>query len=105
VLCDVTPAPGRTYTRQTWPPRGRGRGESLTSPRRLKAKSRAAEVLRLRGQGFTWQQIAQRTGFADPSGPYHAYKRTLDRLDWDASRRAELKKQNQSERRITHHDR
>src|SRR5690349_15866657 len=43
-ICDATPTPGRTYTRYTWPPRGRGRGESLTSPRRIEAKLRTVEV-------------------------------------------------------------
>src|SRR5882762_11924855 len=35
---DETPLPGHTYTRATWPPRGQGRGESLSSPRRIEAK-------------------------------------------------------------------
>lgn len=89
-LLDVTPAPGCTYTRDTWPPRGRGRGESITSPRRIAAKLRAAEVIRLRAQECTWQQIAVALGFADASGAYRAYKRTVDRLDWDEQRRYEL---------------
>jgi hypothetical protein len=47
VLADVTPRPERTYTRATWPPRGRGRGESLTSPRRIEAKLRAHKAYAL----------------------------------------------------------
>lgn len=85
---DVSPAPGQTYTRLTWPPRGRGRGESLTSPRRMRAKFRAVEVVRLRLQEHcTWEEIARRTGFADPSGAYRAMKRALDRIDWDNAER------------------
>jgi hypothetical protein len=83
VWVDVSPAPGHTYTRDTWPPRGRGRGESLYSPRRIEAKLRTIEVIELCRQGHTWDSIAQRTGFKDPSGPYRAMKRTMDRVDWD----------------------
>src|SRR5947209_19646099 len=83
VLADVTPMPGRTYTRYTWPPRGRGRGESLTSPRRIDAKLRTVQVFRLRMAGYTWQQIARTLGFRDASGPYRAYRRTIDRVDLD----------------------
>lgn len=89
---DATPAPGCTYTRDTWPPRGRGRGESLTSPRRLEAKLRAVEVIRMRIDGNTWQAIARSLGFRDASGPYRAFRRTIDRLDWDRDRKAELRK-------------
>ena len=91
-LCDVTPVPGCTYTRFTWPPRGRGRGESLTSPRRLASKRRAVEVIRMSINGFTWQEIARSLGFRDASGPYRAFRRTIDRLDWDRDRKAELRK-------------
>lgn len=92
LLVDVTPAPGRTFTRETWPPRGRGRGESLWSPRRVEAKLRAVQVFHLRIEGHTWQEIADHLGFKDASGPYRAYRRTMDRLEWDDRRRAELKK-------------
>jgi hypothetical protein len=95
IFTDVTPQPGHTYTRETWPPRGRGRGESLFSPRRIAAKIRAAEVVRLRCQGYTWEQIARATGFKDASGAYRAWKRTLDRIDWDKQRREELKRKRQ----------
>jgi hypothetical protein len=81
-LCDVTPAPGHTYTRYTWPPRGRGRGESLYSPRRIAAKLRAYQVIRLHVAGYTYEQIAHAPGFRDASGPYRAMKRTFDRIDW-----------------------
>lgn len=90
-LVDVTPAPGATYTRDTWPPRGRGRGESIYSVRRMQAKLRAVEVVRLRCAGCTYAQIARKLGFADGSGAYRAWRRTLDRIDWDQDRRAELR--------------
>ena len=86
-ICDVTPAPGCTYTRYTWPPRGRGRGESLTSSRRIEAKLRAAEVIRMRMEGHTWEVIAHRLGFADASGPWRAARRTFDRIDYDRFKR------------------
>src|SRR5258708_5360815 len=73
-LCDVTPAPGRTYTRRTFPPRGRGRGESLMSPRRIEAKLRALRVIQLRACGCTYAVIARRLGFRDGSGAYRAMK-------------------------------
>ena len=92
-ICDVTPAPGNTYTRYTWPPRGRGRGESLISPRRIAAKLRVCEVMQLRTQGHTWASIARATGFKDASGPYRAVKRALDRANWDRDRRYELFKE------------
>ena len=93
-ICDVTPAPGCTYTRYTWPPRGRGRGESLYSPRRIEAKLRAAKVIEMRlGGHHTWEHIARTLGFKDASGAYRAYKRTFDRIDWDNDRRYELFKQ------------
>lgn len=92
VLSDVTPAPGRTYTSATWPPRGRGRGESLSSPRRVEAKLRAVTVLRLRMAGRTWKLIARRLGYRDASGPYRAYRRALDRLAWDQDQKAAQKK-------------
>jgi len=91
-FCDVTPEPGRTYTRYTWPPRGRGRGESLYSPRRIEAKLRMVKVIRLRAAGYTWERIARALGFRDASGPYRAYRRAVDRVDWDRDRKAELKK-------------
>jgi hypothetical protein len=85
-LADITPERGHYYTRYTWPPRGRGRGESMWSPRRIAAKLRAIEVFRLRCAGLTWQAIASATGFKDASGAYRAYRRVLDRLLWEEAR-------------------
>lgn len=88
----VKPMPGKTYTRENYPPRGRGKGHSLTSPQRIFAKQRAVKVLRLRQQGLTFREIADMLGFRDPSGPYRAMKRAVDRVDWDRQRRRELRK-------------
>jgi len=85
-LHDTTPRAGNTYTRETWPPRGRGRGESLYSIRRVHAKLRAIEVFRLRIQDKTWQHIADTLGYRTASGAYRAYKRMNDRMDWDNDR-------------------
>lgn len=86
VLADVTPRPGHTYTRDTWPPRGRGRGQSLTSPRRIEAKLRAQRVIQLRMQGMTWDTIARIEGFKDRSGPFRAVQRAFSHLDNDRAR-------------------
>ena len=58
-------------------PRGRGRGESKTSPRRIEAKRRAAEALKLRARGATYAAIARRLGYRDASGAWRAIDRTL----------------------------
>jgi hypothetical protein len=88
VLADVTPRPGHTFTASTYPPRGRGRGESLSSPRRIEAKMRASRVLELRMQGHTWEKIAQHLGYRDRSGPYRAAQRVFERIDMNDARRA-----------------
>src|SRR5947209_3071386 len=80
---DATPRPGCTYTRATWPPRGRGRGESICSPRRIEARLRVPRILQLRAQGHTWQSIARTLGYKCPSGPWRAVRRTVDRMDRD----------------------
>jgi hypothetical protein len=89
-IIDATPAPYRTYTRATWPPRGRGRGESLYSERRINAKIRAVECFKLRIQGNTWQYIGSVTGLST-SGAYRAVQRAKDRVAWDQARKAQLK--------------
>ncbi len=88
----VTPAPGRTYTRDTWPPRKRGRGESLISPRRIESKLRAAKALSLWCDGHTWESIAQALGFADKSGAWKAVRRLNDRLDYNRWLRQEAQR-------------
>ena len=58
-------------------PRGRGRGESRTSPRRIRAVERATEALRLRAAGRTYEAIATALGYRDASGAWRAVDRTL----------------------------
>jgi hypothetical protein len=77
--------PGQTYTkypcvcgRELWPPRGRGRGESLHSPRRIVAKLNAVEAYKLHLAGWTYQQIAARLGYQTRQGAWRAVRRTLD---------------------------
>ena len=51
-----------------------------------------AEVVKLRRGGLTWDLIAQRTGYADPSGARAAYMRASERIvrdDVEAIRRVE----------------
>lgn len=56
------------------PPR---RGEPETSPRRLQAKVRAAEAMRLRIRGLTYRQIAERLGYSGEGAAYNAVLRGL----------------------------
>ncbi len=79
--------PGQVYTREPcvcgrelWPPRGRGRGESLYSPRRIEAKMRAAQALRLRTAGHTYRAIAARLGYNSPQAAWGAVHRTIDEV-------------------------
>jgi hypothetical protein len=58
-------------------PRGRGRGESKTSPRRIAAKLRAAEALKLWADGATNAAIARQLGYRDASGAWRAIDRAL----------------------------
>lgn len=81
--CEHTPAD--TYTREPcscgrelWPPRGRGRGESLTSPRRIAAKMKALDALELHAHGWTYERIARRLGYRDASGAWRAVQRIRD---------------------------
>lgn len=85
-LCDHRPSD--VYTREpcscgreTWPPRGRGRGESLLSPRRIAAKLRACEAMRLRGAGFTYTAIARALGYRSRSAAWRAIHRAMAQHD------------------------
>jgi hypothetical protein len=85
--CEHTP--DQHYTREPcscgrplWPPRGRGRGESITSPRRIAAIQRTCEVHRLVAEGWTYEAIARALGYRDRSGPWRALQR---QRDWDAA--------------------
>jgi hypothetical protein len=74
--------PDQRYTRypcscgrELWPPRKRGRGESLFSPRRVEAKLKALDALALRGKGHPYRVIAARLGYNTTSGAYQAVQR------------------------------
>ncbi len=90
-MIDITPGPGRYYTKDTWPPRGRGRGESLLSPRRIEARQRAHQALALWRAGYTWQAIARMLGYADKSGAWRAVRRLYDRHHFDEQRKEEAR--------------
>src|SRR5260221_4166946 len=82
IYADVTPRPGRRYIKATWPPRSRGRGEPMYSPRRIDAQLRAAQAIHLRApEQLTWEHIATRLGFADKSGAWRAAQRAIDRME------------------------
>jgi hypothetical protein len=85
-IIDATPLPGNDWTKDTWPPRGRGRGESRYSPRRIDASFKALKVMRLRTEGYHWSTIAKICGYADHSGAYYAYWRLMDRLNHERER-------------------
>ncbi len=99
-LAVVDPRPGRTYVKAekgqghaySWPPVGRGRGESLYSPRRIEAKLRAVQAFELWRAGATWEQVARKLGYADKSGAWRAVRRMIDRLDYDRWLKQEAKR-------------
>lgn len=77
--------PDQTYTRkpcscgrELWPPKGRGRGESLSSPRRVAAKLKSLQALELHAKGYTYAQIARKLGYRDTSGAWRAVQRVRD---------------------------
>lgn len=81
--CHHTPA--QTYTRRPcscgrplWPPHGRGRGESLTSPRRIAAKLRALDALQMVCMGYSYETIARQLGYRHRGSAYHAVQRLRD---------------------------
>lgn len=90
-LAIVDPRPGRTYVKAergqghaySWPPVGRGRGESLCSLRRIEAKERAYQAFVLWSDGATWEAVARELGYADKSGAWRAVRRMFDRQDYD----------------------
>ena len=92
IYADVTPAPGHCFVRATYPPRGRGRGESLYSDRRINAKLRAVRAVRLRMAGHTWKAIARMLGFRDPSGPWRAVNRAFSALYHEERRREDARR-------------
>src|SRR5215831_12280469 len=82
--------PEQTYTRypcscgrELWPPRGRGRGESLLSPRRIAAKLKALDALALHCKGYTYRVIAATLGYRTTSGAWQAVQRIRDQeAEW-----------------------
>jgi len=74
--------------RPVWPPRGRGRGESLSSPRRIQAHMQVVEMMRLRRTNGTWQQIARRYGYISRSGPYQLVRRAIEDMPGETSETA-----------------
>jgi hypothetical protein len=90
VLVDDTPAPGRHYVKAakgeghaySWPPVGRGRGESIYSPRRIEAMLKAREAFDMYYEyGLTWSEVAAKLGYASRSGPWMAVRRMTTRND------------------------
>lgn len=55
--------------------------------RRYAARARQAEALTLRAMGCRWQDIADRMGYANPSGPYLAARAMADRAGASLPRR------------------
>ncbi len=73
-------------------------GESKTSPRIIKAREKHAEALQLRKEGKSYQAIADKLGYADPSGAMLAVKNALDRItleDAEDVKKMELERLNQ----------
>ncbi len=58
-------------------PKGRGTGESKTSPRKIKAVERQAQALELRKAGVTYAQIAKTLGYKSPSGAQQAIETAM----------------------------
>lgn len=54
--------------------------ESKTSSRKIKAAIREAEAVRLRLEGASYREIAERLGYRGPSGAYKAVERAIGRL-------------------------
>ena len=55
----------------------RGRGEALTSPRRLQSVDRQRQALQLRAGGATYQQIADALGYRGAAGALKAVRAGL----------------------------
>jgi hypothetical protein len=77
--------PDQTYTRypcncgrELWPPRGRGRGESLLSPRRIEAKLKAIDANEMHIKGASYARNAVILGYKTPSGAWRAVQRIRD---------------------------
>ncbi len=62
------------------------RGESLTSPRRMEAREKAASALEYRKMGASYAAIAQQVGYAGPQGAYEAVMSALRRITEEPAR-------------------
>lgn len=85
-FCEHTPDDAYTRApcscgRELYPLRGRGKGEPLSSPRRIKAKLKAIEAEKLSIQGYTYATIARKLGYQTPSGVAKALQRLRDYRD------------------------
>src|SRR5262245_33700063 len=107
-ICPHTP--DQTYTREPcscgrelWPPRGRGRGESLNSPRRIAARLKALAAKQLRMQGLTYREIARKLGYHTISAAWHAVQRLHDqyaeRVNFEDEQQAEHRHRRRRARR------
>ena len=87
-FCEHTPNDAYTRApcscgRPLWPPKGRGRGESMLSRRRVAARLKTVEAEKLRVQGYSYQAIADMLGYATASGVWRALQRLRDyRAAW-----------------------
>lgn len=68
----AAPAPPKKRKRKA-------RGESKTSQRLIEANQKAADAMTLRIAGATYQQIADKLNYADPSGAQKAVERAMQR--------------------------
>lgn len=84
--------PHQTYTRHEcvcgrpiWPIKGRGRGESILSHRRVAARMRALEAATLYASGMSFRQTAAQLGYKTGSGAWRAVTRLGERnAAWNA---------------------
>jgi len=53
-------------------------GESKSSKRRIEAKEKQKQALQLRMAGITFDEIAERLGYAQKSGAFHAVAKALN---------------------------
>lgn len=92
--CGYIHQPGRRYCRHCYPPRGRGRGEDLYSPRRAQALMKAVEATKLRWEyELTYEQIARRLGYGSRAAAYNAIWRLNRRRNADQRAADYAKKQ------------
>lgn len=73
--------------------KGSGRGEDKASPRLIKAREKSKRALEMRKAGAHYDVIAERLGYADPSGAQRAVMaglRELTREDAEDVRMLEL---------------